>query len=232
MKGGRSRLAGHDAYEPRTTLDRAGHDPSPRRHRHQRHPRHHHPSGPTTTVRDLLLAGQPQLPALPRRPLRQRHGRMGPAHRPGLAGPDPHRQPGRGRADHRVPVPADAPLRAARRRPRRPVPEAPHPPDHPGHDGGDGGTARVADAQRRGPDLARLRPRGRPRRRHGGRQPRTSGVRHGGRRRRADPQRDQHGVVHVPDRRHARPGPQRRPRRESSDPGGRSPSTRSPTSAR
>ena len=115
-----------------------------------------------------------------------------------------------GRHD-RVPVPPDPAVRAARRPARRPLPQAPAPPRHPGHDDADGRGPRRADPHRPGRGLARLPARRRPRRRRGGRQPGAPVVRHRGRRRPAAAQRDQHGLLHLPDRRDGRPGPRRPP---------------------
>ena len=106
--------------------------------------------------RDLQLAEDPELPPLRHRPGRLQHRHLDAAHRPGLAGPQPHRLLDRRRHHHGAAVPADAALRPVRRRPRRPAAQAPPAARHPGGDGRHRPRARRPDPHRRRRGLARL----------------------------------------------------------------------------
>ena len=115
------------------------------------------PHSPNTFSTHLPVARQPQLPVAARPACwSSRHRRVGPAHRPGLAGPDPDRQPDGRRHHDRLPVPADPGARTARRAARRPLPQAHILLGTQAVDGADRRGARAADPQRADRGLARL----------------------------------------------------------------------------
>ena len=93
---------------------------------------HRRPEGASAAKPAMFSSLQhPQLPALRDRSGRLQHRHLDAAHRPGLAGAQPHRLRHRRRHHHRAAVPAHAALRALRRRHRRPLRQAQAAAGHP-----------------------------------------------------------------------------------------------------